>query len=57
MDNFRYTPLVAARLPDLGDLSAKEIYVAGNAAQVEATRAQLAGNGVPAGRLIEWVPR
>lgn len=57
MDNFRYTPIVAAGLPDLGDLSAKDIYVAGDAAQVEATRAYLAGNGVPAGRLIEWVPR
>jgi CDP-4-dehydro-6-deoxyglucose reductase len=57
MDNFRYTPIVAAALPDLGDLSAKDIYVAGNAAQVEATRARLAASGVTAERLIEWVPR
>ncbi|MBI3373414.1 MAG: 2Fe-2S iron-sulfur cluster binding domain-containing protein [Betaproteobacteria bacterium] len=57
MDNFRFTPVVARELPDLGDLSGKDIYVAGDSAQVEATRARLADHAVPAERMVAWVSR
>lgn len=57
MDNFRYTPVVAGRLPELGDVAAKDVYVAGDSQQVEATRAFLAARGVPAERQVAWVSR
>lgn len=57
MDNFRYLPVVGRELPDLGDLSGKDIYVAGDSAQVEATRARLAEIAVANERVIAWISR
>lgn len=66
MDNFRYTPLVAHARPAeaiakalsaMGEFAARDFYVAGGADQVEATRAFLAGRGLPQDRLVAWVSR
>jgi len=65
MDHFRYAlrlggsdprASVAAALAGTGALPEHEFYVAGAAAEVAATRAYLAGAGLPAERMITWSP-
>jgi len=55
MDNFRYELLVgdAAALAGLGALPGRDVYVAGAAHEVEATRSLL---GLSAARLSTWTP-
>jgi CDP-4-dehydro-6-deoxyglucose reductase len=48
---------LAEMLRDLGPLAERDLYVAGDSAQVEASRAFLAGHGLPEAQLVTWVPR
>ncbi len=41
-------------LPELGDLSATDVYLAGDSAQVDAARAFLLAHGLPAAQLSAW---
>ena len=65
MDHFRYAlrlgssdprSSVASALAGMGALPEREFYVAGTEAEVAATRAYLAGAGLPTERLITWSP-
>ncbi len=48
---------LAALLRGLGPLAERDVYVAGDAAQVEASRTFLAAQGLPAEHLVTWMPR
>jgi CDP-4-dehydro-6-deoxyglucose reductase len=48
---------LTAMLGGLGPLAERDLYVAGDAAQVAASRSFLTGHGLPEAQLFTWVPR
>ena len=41
-------------LPELGDLTAPDVYLAGDSAQVDAARAFLLAHGLPSAQMSAW---
>jgi CDP-4-dehydro-6-deoxyglucose reductase len=48
---------LARTLPDPGQFASHDFYVAGDSAQVAASREYLSANGLPAAQLVAWVSR
>jgi CDP-4-dehydro-6-deoxyglucose reductase, E3 len=71
LDHFRYALVLAGpelhgdaardalaqALPDPGQVASRDYYIAGNFAQVAASRKYLGALGLPAEQLVAWVPR